>query len=360
MGIVLALLLMAPTSPAAAMPSPPPQPSQGPGGGDYPFDELVISRVGELPSGAWVFVPEGMSGAERARAPVVLFLHGFGAPGPETYRGWITHLVRRGNMVIYPDYQPPGFLVPDQSAFVANMLAGLRQGLDAAEVAPAAIHVIGHSLGGVLGVAYLAAGADAGLPPARGLTVVAPGGCRTCGTTPEFGVPLPEDFQPPGELLVNVVVGSDDTLVGDSDALAIWSLLEDVPAGQKRLVEVQSDRHGTPDLIADHLFPQGEGTGRGVDALDWYGLWRPLDSLIACSEFGRLCEIALGSGEEDLFMGFWSDGPPVNPPVPVSMPSPVGGHKDRHKVGRPTEQSHVIRNPLEQWLIPRSRLLTPS
>ncbi len=327
----LLLVLIATMMPVMAFAegiSSPPQPSQGPGGADYPFAEVVISRVGELPSGAWVFAPEGMSGSERSRAPVVLFLHGFGASGPALYRGWITHLARRGNIVIYPDYQPAGFLVPDQSAFEANMLAGLRQGLDEAQLAPAAIHVVGHSLGGVLGVAYLAASPNVGLPPARSLTVVAPGGCRTCGTTSGFGVPLPENLQPPGNLLVNVVVGSDDALVGDGDALAIWSLLDDVPTGQKRLIEVRTDRYGSPDLIADHLFPQGESMGGGVDALDWYGLWRPLDGLIACSETGTMCDIALGTEESDLFMGHWSDGTQVILPVPVS--EPLSDQYDRH------------------------------
>ena len=314
--VVLVLATPFPPVPVdGAEASPPPQSLDGPGGRTYAFAEVERARVGEIPSGASIFSPEGIPDVERSRMPVVLFLHGFGATDPTTYRGWITHLVRRGNTVIYPDYQPEGFLVLDQSAFVANMLAGLKRGLDAAGLEPGEVHVVGHSLGAVIGAAYLASGSEAGLPPVASLTLVAPGGCGTCGTMSGFGVPLPDRFEPPKGLLVNIVTGSDDTIVGDGDALAIWARLADVPQGRKRLVEVQSDRYGSPELVADHLFPQSDGFGSEVDALDWYGVWRPLDSLIACASDGTFCEIALGTDAAALEMGEWSDGGPVAPMV---------------------------------------------
>lgn len=319
--LAVACLAVALASPFSVVPvdsaeaSPPPQPADGPGGSDYAFAAVTRTRVGEVPSGAWIFSPGEIPDVERSRMPVVLFLHGFGATDPATYRGWITHLVRRGNTVIYPDYQPEGFLVLDQSAFVANMLAGLEQGLDVAGLEPDAIHVVGHSLGAVMGSAYLALGSEAGFAPVASLTLVTPGGCGTCGTTSGFGVPLPGRFEPPEGLLVNIVTGSDDTIVGNGDALAIWTRLAEVPEGRKRLVKMQSDRYGSPGLIADHLFPQSDGFGGEVDALDWYGVWRPLDSLIACAETGRLCEVALGKDEMAMDMGNWSDGTPVMLPV---------------------------------------------
>jgi len=322
---ILVILLALPCTPVygnGAVATPPQQPVDGPGGSAYTHDALVRSRVGNLPTGAWVFAPEGTSEAERGELPVVLFLHGFGATNPQTYRGWITHLVRRGNIVIYPDYQPEGFLVFDQSAFVANMLTGLEAGLDEATLDPETIHVVGHSLGAVLGAAYLASGSEAGLPRAASLTLMAPGGCSTCGSRSGFGVPIPDDLPAPGDLLVNIVVGRDDTIVGDGDARAIWIKLADVPPDRKRLVGVQSDRHGEPDLVADHLFVQSDGLGSRVDTLDWFGAWRPLDRLIACAESGTLCEVALGSGDEALSMGQWSDGTPVAPMVVVD---PVAG-----------------------------------
>ena len=302
--------------------SPPPQPVEGPGGSAYAFDPVETSRSGNLPTGAWGFALEGTSDVERGQMPVVLFLHGFGATDPQTYRGWIAHLVRRGHIVIYPDYQSEGFLVFDQSTFVANTLVGLEQGLDKAGLAPETIHVVGHSLGAVIGAAYLRAGPLDDLPPGASLTLIAPGGCSTCGTMSGFGVPLPDDLAASEELLVNIVVGSDDTIVGDGDARAIWSRLADVPPDRKRLVEVRSDRYGQPGLVADHLFVQSDGFGSEVDALDWFGVWRPLDRLIGCAESGSLCAVALGTDPVALGMGEWSDGTPVAPMVVVD---PVAG-----------------------------------
>lgn len=317
LAIALTVLVLLDNPVLTAEPSPPGQPIEGPGGSAYAYETMTIERVGELPSGAWVFLPGGVADRDLSGMPVILFLHGFGATDPQTYRAWITHLARRGNIVVYPDYQPAGFLVPDQSGFVANLLAGVRRGLATAGVAPEAVHVVGHSLGGVLGTAYLAAGPAAGLPPAASLTVIAPGGCGTCGTTEGFGVPLPDNPRAPDGLLVHVVTGSEDTIVGDGDARAIWSRLDAVPEARKRFVEVRSDRHGEPALVADHLFAQSDGFGSEVDALDWYGAWRPLDSLIACAEEGALCDVALGANAAAFGMGAWSDGTPVTLPVVV-------------------------------------------
>lgn len=38
-------------------------------------------------------------------APLVIFLHGWTAMTPDTYRGWVNHLAKRGNIVVYPRYQ---------------------------------------------------------------------------------------------------------------------------------------------------------------------------------------------------------------------------------------------------------------
>jgi pimeloyl-ACP methyl ester carboxylesterase len=320
MAVVAMVCLLAGVWFAPAMaqePAPPAQPADGPGGSGYAHAAVATERVGDLPTGEWVFVPEGVADAVRAEMPVVLLLHGFGATDPQTYRGWITHLVRSGNVVVYPDYQPEGFLVFDQAAFVENMVAGTERAFDQAGLDPDAIHVVGHSLGAVIGVAAIGEGPDGGLPPVASLTLVAPGGCSTCGSTSGFGIPLPETLEVPAGMLVHAVTGSDDAIVGDGDARAIWSRLEDIPAGQKRFVDVRSDGHGEPVLVADHLFVQSDGFGSGVDALDWFGAWRPLDALIACAETGELCEVALGTDAEALFMGEWSDGTPVAPMVVV-------------------------------------------
>ena len=140
-----------------------------------------------------------------------------------------------------------------------------------------------------------------------------------------------------------------------------------VPAANKGTVTLISDEHGQPPLRATHFAPialdpaysNGEllpganatasgGEGRlrdllkerlaerrasdgatepaqpaqsgvaaaaesafGVDALDYYGLWKPFDALCDAAFSGKNREYALGNSPEQRFMGKWSDGVPV-------------------------------------------------
>ena len=70
--------------------------------GNEPHERVAWKKIGQEARVAWMFTPE----APRPRsAPVVLFLHGYGGRNPYYYAGWIEHLVRTGNIVIYPAYQ---------------------------------------------------------------------------------------------------------------------------------------------------------------------------------------------------------------------------------------------------------------
>lgn len=297
--------------------APPEQPASGPGGRDYRFDGVTAARVGTSPSGVWVYAPEAATSLERRSLPVVVFLHGFGATDPITYLGWIEHLVRRGSLVIYPDYQPPGFLGGGQEAYLGNTFAGVADGIMHVGATPERVHVVGHSLGAVLTAAYGALAPAADLPPAATLTMIEPGGCRNCGNFGAFGVLLPLERRIPEDTLVRTVVGAEDGFVGDADARSIQQMLGTIPADRKTFESVQSDDHGSPPLVADHLFPQTGRTGSEADALDWFGLWRPFDALMNCADRQEDCEIALGTSREHLFMGEWSDGTPVTSPVPI-------------------------------------------
>lgn len=297
--------------------SPPEQPAFGPGGRDYRFENVVTVHVGRSPTGAWIYGPEQTTAVERRDLPVVVFLHGFGATDPTTYLGWIEHLVRRGSLVIYPDYQDPGFLGNGQDAYLENMLSGVRATLAQLDASPERVHVVGHSLGAVLTVAYGALAPEAGLPPAATLTIIEPGGCRNCGNLAAFGVPLPLSARISSDTLVRTVVGGDDRLVGDADARAIQRMFGDIPAVRKSFESIRSDDHGSPPLVADHLFPQTGRFGGETDALDWFGLWRPFDALMTCADLQQECETALSERGDHRYMGLWSDGIPVLRPDPV-------------------------------------------
>ena len=118
----------------------------------------------------WLFEPaEPTPGI----APVVVFHHGWFAVNPAAYGAWIEHLVRSGQIVIFPRYQADG-LTP-AADFLHNALAAVRDAFDVLETSP--VHVrpdrrrfalIGHSAGGNLAaqMAAVAGGATGCRRPA--------------------------------------------------------------------------------------------------------------------------------------------------------------------------------------------------
>ena len=116
-------LMMWFASTAAAAQMPPPQPAHGPGGSDYSHAGIVTSAQ-QGAQGWRVFTP---SEPVPASAPVVVFCHGWGALDSKNYQAWINHLVRRGNIVIWPNYQDS--LLTPAAQFLPNAIAGVRSAL---------------------------------------------------------------------------------------------------------------------------------------------------------------------------------------------------------------------------------------
>jgi acetyl esterase/lipase len=281
---------------------------------------VVAERVGDAPTGAWVFQPADADAVVPAGRPlpVVVFLHGFTATNPRAYGDWIEHLALRGAIVIYPDYQTEVVFGQDPLRYLDDGLAGIRAALDWLGTEGRGtpdldrVAVVGHSLGGVLAANYAAVAAEEGLPVPGVLMPVAPGGCAGCGPPSDrFGVPLLPLDAVAAETHALVVVAEDDEVVGDDAARIIWDRLDQVPTAQRDFVTLVTDRHGTPELVADHLSPQAGGLRGEVDALDWYGPWKLLDALMACAFAGTDCETALGDTPAQRDMGRWSDGRPV-------------------------------------------------
>ena len=287
----------------------PAQPASGPGGRDYRFHAVERRYVGEAPAGAYVFTPAGAK-EDLAQLPLVIFVHGFSAVDPALYGGWIEHLVRRGAIVVYPEYQAVSPLVGAPGAYLGDMMAGIREGLLTLTLRDdASVVVVGHSLGGSLAVNYAALAGGAGFPEPDVLMAVEPGGCRNCGSDTGIGVALPTASVFPKDLSVSVVVGNDDTLVGEAAARTIWGLMAEKAAQQKAYVRIMTDRHGTPPLVADHQIPLTRSPGT-LNALDWNGTWRLLDLQMMCAEGDAPCDSVFGSDEVGP-MGVWSDGQPV-------------------------------------------------
>jgi len=225
-----------------------PRPEPGP-------PRLLTETVGRGVQQSTILRPD-----ERGPLPVVVFLHGWGAPDPAYYRPWLEHLARRGNAVVYPRYQD-SFVEPPRQA-IGNVLAALRIALARPGLDTDGLVIAGHSAGGALAADYAALAPTAGLPSPAAIFAAYPG--RTLPRVPRG---LPEI--PPGPIRagtrVVALASRADRVVGTATARA---LVRGARRADARLVLVDDPAAG------DHLAPQRSG------AASRRTFWSPLDGLI--------------------------------------------------------------------------------
>ena len=331
-------------------PTPPVQPATGPGGKQYAHTSVIKNRYGKGGEEYWIFEPDS---PKPASAPLIVFLHGWGGMNPLYYGAWIDHLVKRGNVVVYPRYQA-SLLTPIKE-FTPNTLHAIKDAIERLQTETGHVKVdfnkfaaVGHSVGGLLAASVAALASEAGLPPVRAVMSVEPG-----ITESPINIPLADLGKMPAETLLLAVAGDQDTLVRDVDAKRVYNESTRVPAANKDYITLVSDSHGTPGLQASHRAPtaqskdydSGEGIGGGpaevsngdgragglptrrvdgpqtgrrdrletmmVNALDFYGTWKLFDGLCDAAFHGKNREYALGNTPQQRFMGVWSDGVPV-------------------------------------------------
>jgi pimeloyl-ACP methyl ester carboxylesterase len=303
--IFLTVLCVA--SPAAergvlgVMPSQPKQPDHGPGGSEYSHRGVKQTEYGEGGRQFWIIEPARPA---PKQAPLIIFIHGWSAMHPDTYRGWIDHLARHGNIVVYPRYQER--LFSPAAEYFPNIVASVRSALDvlkqADHVAPdlSRVAVVGHSVGGVEVVNYAAAARAEGLPVPNAVMSVEPGQGAEHGIKI---VPMNDCGAVPAGTKLIVMIADADGIVGSECARTIWRGTAHVK--ERAFVTLRSDRHGFPPLTANHLSPVSWNRA-ATDALDWFGFWRLFDSLTEDAFAGRTMQV-------DPAMGTWSDGAPVMP-----------------------------------------------
>jgi pimeloyl-ACP methyl ester carboxylesterase len=264
-----------------------------------------------------------------ASAPVIVLMHGYTDLTPVKSQPWIDHLVKRGNIVIYPVYQ--AYANSTGENFVSNALkatgAALEQlrSMNKIRAETDNLSVMGYSAGGVVAVNYATLAQENGLPVPKVLYLIAPGGAVGFGLSfgqykleiPNFRLPETTDLGKiaPATRMV-IFTGDRDIVVGDVAAKYIWQNTGQIPADNKAFLRLNSDNHGSPALVADH----GVGN-RGVpDALNFYGTWKVFDALQNCALNNKECDIALTDTPAQRYMGKWSDGQPVKELTPIKNP----------------------------------------
>lgn len=203
----------------------------------------------------WIFTPEEPRPAE---APVVVFVHGWGGMDPYVYGAWLKHLVLRGNIVIYPRYQAniktrlddmtPHALVAVQAAYKRLRAGGpVRPNRELA--------FVGHSMGGFIATNLAALSSQNGLPAPAALMVIEPGDGEERMKRLGERVPLADAAKLPDSMLVLLVTGDADTVVGDKGAAKIWQGLRKSRVEAKVYITVGADQQTMPKDAADHFAP---------------------------------------------------------------------------------------------------------
>jgi len=375
-GAAFGLAIAACGAAAQSAPTPPAQPASGPGGADYRHRDVMGTSYDGGKTQFWLFEPANPT---PEQAPVIVFSHGWGGVDPAPYRAWIDHIVRRGNIVVYPRFQTDNRTPPRE--FTLNAIAAVRAALDVLRndpnrvpADPGRFALVGHSIGGALSANLAALAERAGLPPPRAVMSVEPG--KTWSLTRRVAFPLEDLSTVPRDTLLLAVAGDRDRIARDVDARRIYHETTQVPPQNKNLVLVASDYYGSPPLEAHHFAPlarsgaaapqTSEGRRPGVlrerleerraargdivdnrkpdvrgqpeardedelpdvsaatattpDALDFYAYWKLFDALTDAAFYGRNREYALGNTPQQRYMGAWSDGRPVRELIVLDRP----------------------------------------
>lgn len=301
----------------------PGQSAAGPGGAEYQHRSVAFYDAAKRADGFWLFEP---ADPKPDSAPVVVFLHGYGAYNPMAYGKWIKHLVGRGNIVIYPRYQK-NLITPAPERFPANAAKGIRDALTLLQtgdhVRPIleGVGYFGHSYGGVIAANLGVHWAQHRIPkPAAMLLAQA-------GTGPLKGARLEDYSDLPADLNLLIIVGEDDYVVGYEFGKLVFETAVRTP--NRNFVMHRRDTDGQRWIQASHAEPYcydldfDNGVrnytalrvlqvGR-LDEVDFNCYWKLGDALLEYSRTGRYGDVAFGNTPAQRSMGHWANGQPIRP-----------------------------------------------
>jgi len=295
-------------------PTQPKQPITGPGSPNYSHLFALKTRHKRGGQQYWIFEPIC---PKPESAPLIVFNHGWSAIHPIAYKAWINHIVKKGNIVVYPRYQKG--LVRGFENFTINAVNAVKDAINTLNkgwhVRPELdkFAILGHSLGGGITANMAALAEEEGLPVPKAIMPVQPYNHRV----EEINFSKISD-----ETIMLVIVGEDDTIVGNASAKIIFNGATQIPLSKKDFIIQVTDKYGAPDIVADHMAPVclPKFLFNTVDAMDYYTTWKLFDALIDYAFYNKNVEFCLGNTSEQRFMGLWSDGTPVKELIVTDNP----------------------------------------
>lgn len=289
-------------------------------GSTYERFEIGSASTGDK---TWYYVPDVLK--YGSKAPVVIFLHGFSALYPGVYLSHIEHLLNQGNIVIFPQFQKStllGFFSEagllkemDQLIWARRAVASVNQAMEqlVSITEPGETVLMGHSLGGLIALAWQAQGGY----PVKSILLSHPQVDSSAGM-PDFVKAFVKVKDIPwrdyvGSINVPVVIlnGEEDSIAPVNQSEKIYALLESVPT--KSFYFAQSDRYGYPRLAPNHGSPLNNisglpphlkifGVSGELDTLDWRFYYAALDAMLD----DQVTQLMFD-------MGAWSNGTAAKP-----------------------------------------------
>ncbi|MEM6380112.1 MAG: hypothetical protein AAF705_18100 [Bacteroidota bacterium] len=303
---------------------PPGQAAFGLGGADYSYYEVRTVDRSKRADGYWLFLP---TKTMEKPANLVIFNHGYGAYNPMIYGAWIKHLVRKGNVVIYPRYQR-NLVWPWPAFFAKNAAKGIRDALKFLETEPGMpelkmdqVLMVGHSYGGVVSANLTINSNKYGIPEVGALFLCSP------GTGPFTGGRLEEYSGMPADVKMVMVINADDHIVSPEFQAMLFETANQVK--EKHFFIQRPDFYGSYRITATHSecyaidldFDSGHRTpsayralGMGQpDVIDFNVYWRIADGLIEDLNQPEAGSNLFKNQIDQLELGKWSDGTPIVP-----------------------------------------------
>jgi acetyl esterase/lipase len=303
----------------------PAQPLSGYGGLAAPYSTVTVVNCDDGATGFMLYIP---SSPHADTLPLVVFDHGFGEWNPLRYGRWIDHIVKRGNIVIFPRYQTNEYTTPSVN-FTPNAVTGIKRAIDTLKAHIAwtqpeldKVFYLGHSYGGLISANLATNHVSYGIPKPKAVLLACPG----YGQYP--GGQLSSYSAMDSSIYMLDIFEHDDTVVDSTFALQVFNQTTSVPYAHKNLVIHFADNGGTPAVTSSHgeascIDSTYDNTDRGVvmaqasyahtDVTDFYCYWKLFDALEDCALTGNGCGTSFGDTSPQKTMGSWSNGTAIRP-----------------------------------------------
>ncbi|WP_170871630.1 alpha/beta hydrolase family protein [Desulfosporosinus metallidurans] len=256
----------------------PSQPTSGPGGSNYTYSSVMSQTIG---SGVNKYIIYEPSPKATVTLPVLAFIHGYSLnPTPDNNQDFIDHLVKKGNIVIWPYYEN---MFTDPNNYDVNAGNAIKAAMNYIIANPSThaqpkydpsgnmdFGILGHSAGGTTTANIASRYSTWSLPKPKAIMTMNAG--RNLDGSDD-GVPYRDYSQIANDTYMLTLVSSEDTTVEDIPSRYIWNNSTQISSSLRDWILIKSDTHGSPDTN-DISSVHSDVNNQVLDAIDYYGAWK--------------------------------------------------------------------------------------